>query len=261
MSTHARPSGGEAIADREHRESIILAAHDQMTITWFRLAAGEHGPDPHVHREHTDAFYVLAGELDFVLGPERERIRIGAGGFVAAPPNVVHTFTNQSEAEARFLNFHTPDGGFAAYMRASRDGDPDASFDSFEPPDDGGRPLSDAIVAAPGEGEPLVRGNRVAVLKGAPPDLCFAEFELDGPLDGPDPHAHEAEVDSFYVLEGELEVTVAGSRTVAGPGTLAAVPPGTVHTFAHRGSGRARFLNVHAPDGGFAEFLRGASPG
>lgn len=250
---------GDVITDREQREAIIIAAREQITITWYRLGAGERGPDPHVHHEHTDAFYVLEGELSFVLGPDREAVRIGAGGLVAAPPKVLHTFTNESGAEVRFLNLHTPDGGFAAFMRGVRDGDEAASFDSFDPPADGGLPLSEAIVCGPGDGERLVAGNRVAVLKGVRPSACFVEFELDGPFDGPHLHSHEATVDSFYVLDGELEMTVEDSTHGAGPQALASVPPGVLHTFAHTGTGKVRFLNVHAPDGGFADFLRGAS--
>jgi quercetin dioxygenase-like cupin family protein len=55
-------------------------------------------PDPHVHREHTDAFYVLEGELTFAVGPAAERIGVAAGGFVAVPPGVVHSFANESGA-------------------------------------------------------------------------------------------------------------------------------------------------------------------
>ena len=251
-----RPPDGEVITDREHREVIILAARDDITITWYRLAPGERGPEPHVHHEHTDAFYVLDGELGFVLGSDRERIRVTAGGLVAAPPNVLHTFVNESGAEVRFLNIHTPDGGFAAFMRARRDGDRDASFDSFDPPADGGLPLSEAVVSGHGEGERLRAGNRVALLKAVLPHICFAEFELDGSFDGPDLHHHDAQVDSFYVLGGEVEITIEDSRHVAGPETLASIPRGVRHTFAHSTPGKARLLNIHAPDGGFGEFLR-----
>ncbi len=54
-------------------------------------------------------------------------------------------------------------------------------------------------------------------------------------------------------------MTVEDSREVALPGTLAAVPHGVRHTFNHSGNGTVRFLNVHAPDGGFGEFLRRVS--
>jgi len=73
------------------------------------------------------------------------------------------------------------------------------------------------------------------------------------------PHRHDRRVDSFYVLEGELDLTIERSRHAAGPDTLASVPRGVRHTFAHSGPGKARVLNVHAPDGGFADFLRRAS--
>jgi quercetin dioxygenase-like cupin family protein len=248
---------GEVITSSERREAVMLTSQEDITVTYYRLAPGEMGPDPHVHHEHVDAFYVLDGEMSFLVGPDREAITLGAGGLVAAPPNFLHTFLNSSDAEARFLNLHTPDGGFGGYMRGRRDGDREVTFDTADPPDDGGLPMSEGIVSAPGEGERLVSGNRTALLKGLLPHACFIEFDVDGPLGGPPPHAHADQVDSFYVLEGELEMTVDGERQIAGPGTLAAIPRGAEHTFAHRGNGRARFLNVHAPDGGFGEFMRG----
>ena len=253
-----RLSDGETMTEQPRRRVILLAERSDISITWSRYAPGERGPDLHVHREHTDAFYVLEGELTFALGPEAERIRVPAGGFVAVPPNVVHSFANASGADACWLNLHTPDKGFAAYLRALRDGG-DAAFDNFDPPADGGLPAAEAIASGPGEGERLVCGNRVAFLKGVLPDLCFAEFVLDGRSDGPDLHHHDRQVDSFYVLEGELDLTVERSLHVAGPNTLASVPRGVRHTFAHNGIGKARVLNVHAPDGGFADFLRRSS--
>jgi hypothetical protein len=46
-----------------------------------------------------------------------------------------------------------------------------------------------------------------------------------------------------------------------GPGERGPDPHVHRHTFAHRGPGRARFLNAHTPDSGFAEYLRGVSRG
>jgi quercetin dioxygenase-like cupin family protein len=253
------PGEGEAITDREGRRATLLAAHEQITIHRYRIAPGERGPEPHIHRRHVDSFYVLEGELTVPLGPEREPVRVAAGGLACAPPGVIHSFANESDDEVGFLNLHTPDGGFAAFMRARRDGDESAGFDSFEPPADGGRPLSDAVIAGPGEGELLVSGARAALVKAALPELFFAEFAIDGVYDPPAKHDHAQEVDSFYVLEGELEVSVEGDRHRAGPQTLAAIPPGVRHTFAKPAAARARFLNLHAPDAGFAAFLRRVS--
>ena len=145
-----RLEDGETISKRDAREVAILVARPEVTITWSRYAPGERGPSLHVHREHTDAFYVLEGELTFELGPQAEELRAPAGTFVAAPPNVGHGFLNASGAEARWLNIHAPDAGFAAYMRGARDG-VKVEFDSFDMPEDGGRPAGDAVVIAPGE--------------------------------------------------------------------------------------------------------------
>ncbi len=258
MSDHlTTPATGETITDRENRRVVLLAVREDITVTWFRIGPGEKGPDPHIHHDHTDAFYVIDGELGFRLGPDREPVHTGSGGLVAAPPNVVHAFINDGDAPVEFLNFHTPDGGFGDFMRGRRDGDESATFDTADPPPDGGRPLSEAIVSGPGEGERLERANRVALLKAALPELSFFEFEVDGPLGGPPPHSHDDQVDNFYVLDGALHVTVGDAEHRAEPGTLASIPRGVTHAFAHRGDGVARFLNIHAPDAGFADFLRG----
>jgi quercetin dioxygenase-like cupin family protein len=148
QATEIRRTDGESITDREHREVRILVAGDaSLTMTWSRYGQGERGPDLHLHRNHTDAFYVLAGTLTYNLGPEGGRVvRAPAGTVVVVPPSVAHAFRNDDEADAVFLNFHTPDEGFAEYMRALRDGRP-ASFDSYDLPADGQRPAEEVVVA------------------------------------------------------------------------------------------------------------------
>ena len=146
--THVAPitlrvDEGEKITDRERRQLTILSALPELTVTWTRHSPGEAGTELHIHREHVDAFYVLDGELTFFLGPAGEPVRLGAGSFVAVPPLVVHAFRNESDADASWLNFHAPDKGFADYLRGIRD------FDDFDPPADGGRPRSEAVVAVP----------------------------------------------------------------------------------------------------------------
>jgi quercetin dioxygenase-like cupin family protein len=143
-----RPQG-ETITERDARDVILLVAREETSMTWSRYGPGEQGPDPHVHREHTDSFYVLSGELAFQLGPELEQTIVPAGGFVSVPPNLIHAFANEGEAEAVFINVHTPHGGFAEFMRGRRDGR-DVGFDSFDPPADGGSPASAATVVRPG---------------------------------------------------------------------------------------------------------------
>jgi quercetin dioxygenase-like cupin family protein len=252
------PGEGEMITHRENREVALVAVRDDITMTRSRYGPGEHGPDPHVHHEHTDSFYVLDGELTFALGPDGEQVIVPGGGFVAVPPHVVHSFRNEGGAEAHFLNLHTPDGGFAAFMRGARDR-VEIGFDSFDPPADKGRPAAEAIVVGPDEGERVEAGNRVAVVKAVLPQICFVEFAYDGPRDGPPVHDHDDQVDSFYVLKGEIEFQVGDSVHPGGPGMLASVPRGVRHTFRHIHDDEARVLNIHAPDCGFGEFIRGTA--
>jgi mannose-6-phosphate isomerase-like protein (cupin superfamily) len=147
-------SDGETISDRDARNVLILHAEEAVTVTWSRYVSGEHGPGLHLHREHTDAFYILTGVMRFAFGPEGERVvRAPAGTLVSAPPGVAHTFTNADDEDVTWLNVHTPDAGFAAFLRGSRDGQA-VPFDSFDVPQetggDGGGPAADAIVIAPG---------------------------------------------------------------------------------------------------------------
>ena len=134
----------------EERDISILVARAGVTITRARYSAGEKVAGPHVHREHTDAFYVLEGELTFELGREAETITLSPGGFVSVPPGVAHALRNESDRPARWLTIHAPDGGFAAFMRGIRDG-LEVEWDFAAVPPDGGLAASAAVVSlAPG---------------------------------------------------------------------------------------------------------------
>jgi mannose-6-phosphate isomerase-like protein (cupin superfamily) len=141
------PGEGEVVGDSEERRVEILCDRPELVVTWTRFGPYRDGASAHVHRAHTDLFYVLAGELTVLVGPERAETGVPAGTLVVAPPLVVHGFRNAVEAELRYLNFHAPNGGFADYLRGAAPG-----FDSFDPPEDGGRPASEASIVPPGAG-------------------------------------------------------------------------------------------------------------
>jgi quercetin dioxygenase-like cupin family protein len=141
----ARTICEEPIVRHETRDIDILVATEGVTITRARYAAGEEVAARHVHREHTDAFYVLEGELTFEIGSEARTITVSSGGFVAVPPGVAHSVRNASGGSARWLTIHAPDGGFAALMRGIRDGI-EVEWDIAPVPPDGGLPARDAIV-------------------------------------------------------------------------------------------------------------------
>ena len=64
--------------------------------------------EPHVHADEDDSFYILEGELTFVLGDEE--VAAPAGTFVLVPPGVEHGFRNDGIEPVRILNIHAPAG-------------------------------------------------------------------------------------------------------------------------------------------------------
>ena len=242
----------EVVTDRPARTIRILTAHPLVDATWSRYAAGERGTRPHIHRRHVDAFYVVEGEVSFKVGPDLDVVRAGPGTFVMVPPGLVHGFDNDSDATARWLNFHAPSTGFLGWMRGERD-----SFDQVPPPEDGGRPTDDAVIVRPGGGERYERENRTITILGDEPQFSALDIAFDQSFEV-DPHDHDDHVDSFFVLDGDVAFTVGEDVVRSGPGTWLAAPPGARHGFRNGGSGRARMLNLHAPDAGFADSIRRA---
>jgi mannose-6-phosphate isomerase-like protein (cupin superfamily) len=253
------PGEGEAVADSPAKTLRLLADFDELALTWFRYPAHLDGPERHIHETHVDAFYVLSGEVSFRLGPDADHVIRGtAGTFVAAPAGVVHTFANESAEEVTFLNIHAPNAGFGDMLRARRDGrDEEADrFDQHPAPADGGRPVEDAIVVLPGEGEAIPGEHRDFVVKAELPELELIEFACDPEFDAVEPHVHPDKVDSFYVIEGELEFTLGEEAVRVESGSYVAAPPGFRHGFRNPGPDRARFVNIHAPSDGFVERVR-----
>jgi mannose-6-phosphate isomerase-like protein (cupin superfamily) len=138
-------ASGEAILRQAEREIDILVASENVTITHARYAAGQRIAGPHIHHRHTDAFYVLEGELAFEVGHEAERVRISAGGLVVAPPGLAHSVRTVGDGAARWLTIHAHDGGFAAFMRGIRDGI-EVEWDIALVPANGGLSASEAII-------------------------------------------------------------------------------------------------------------------
>jgi quercetin dioxygenase-like cupin family protein len=76
------------------------------------------------------------------------------------------------------------------------------------------------------------------------------------------PHLDQ-HAEAFYVLEGELTFEVGTDRETItiGAGSLLAAPPGIAHSYGTAGNHPARWLIIHAPDGGFAAFMRSIRDG
>jgi quercetin dioxygenase-like cupin family protein len=231
----------EPVTDRPARTIRILTAHPLVDATWSRYAARERGTNPHIHRRHVDAFYVVEGELTFRLGPDREPVAAPAGTFALVPPNVVHSFDNDSDGTTRWLNFHAPSSGFAAYLR----GDP-SGFDDGEPPADGGRRMDDVILTTAAAGRPRSLDGSTATVLADEPQLAVGEIELEQGA-AIAPRREEEGLVAFFVIAGEVAFDVDAGEAPGPPLTWLAAPPGALHGVRNVGATTARLLSVRAP--------------
>jgi quercetin dioxygenase-like cupin family protein len=104
--------GGESLSSGPSERHVKVDI-EGLHLTEYSVGASPMG-DLHTHERHTDAFYVLEGELELAVS-EVENVRLGRGGFAVAPPGAVHAFGVPERA--RFLNIHAPGMNFADYLR------------------------------------------------------------------------------------------------------------------------------------------------
>ena len=66
------------------------------------------GPPPHLHTTEEEAFYVLEGALNVLVG--ERTVTATAGAFVHVPRGTVHTFSKAGTASAKLLILISPAG-------------------------------------------------------------------------------------------------------------------------------------------------------
>jgi mannose-6-phosphate isomerase-like protein (cupin superfamily) len=80
----------------------------RFNLSVITIQPGRDGPPIHQHAAEDDSFYMLDGELTFIV--DDEEVVAGPGTFVLVPPEVPHTFANRGDEPARFVNVHAPAG-------------------------------------------------------------------------------------------------------------------------------------------------------
>ena len=88
-----------------------------------------------------------------------------------------------------------------------------------------------------------------------------AYFALEGmvpPDSGPPPHIHHDQYESFYVVEGQLEIMVDGEVREAKAGDFVHVSKGTPHGLLNRSQTVAKIVATFLPAGNAERFFREA---
>lgn len=107
-----QPGEGESLSSGTSVREVKVDIQG-LHLTEYTVEGAPMG-DLHTHERHTDAFYVLEGELEVAVS-ETDTVLLGPGGFAVAPPGALHSFA--VPARARFINIHAPGMNFAAYLR------------------------------------------------------------------------------------------------------------------------------------------------
>ena len=119
------------------------------------------------------------------------------------------------------------------------------------PPDDLKRKL---VIARPNTNQNLshiglVGDTYTILLSGDDTDsrYCLIDMHIP-PGGGPPPHRHDFE-ESFTILEGEIEVTFRGEKSVVRAGETIHIPANAPHSFTNTSERAVRLLCVCAPAG------------
>ncbi|MGO9078811.1 MAG: cupin domain-containing protein [Streptosporangiaceae bacterium] len=87
-------------------KAVTASTGGRFSLMDRTLPPGGRMPPAHRHTDCTEAFWVLDGEVLFLLsGTEQSG---GPGTFVLVPGGTAHTFGNRSAALARVLVLHAP---------------------------------------------------------------------------------------------------------------------------------------------------------
>ena len=232
-----------------------------MALTLVSLAAGH--VDTHVHSFET-GFYVLSGEPVLYLDGRGIRLQPGACGVV--PVGVPHAF--RADEGARWIEMAAPrpraDGSDTFFLGSAPD-TPAESLDVRDPRNrnlfllaDGQMDL-DVLKHGAAVGAPTVSASMataVLAYSGVAVKM-LVDQRLDAQLHTmfmvdyqpgavAHPHDHPFE-ESYYMLEGEVDVVANGDRYALRPGDAFWCAAGCVHAFYEVQGGRVRWLETSAP--------------
>src|SRR5476651_1163949 len=120
------------------------------------------------------------------------------------------------------------------------------------------------VTMSPGDGKTLsvMGGTYRLLVTGKETDGAFATIEMIiPPGGGPGPHAHPDFQETFYVIEGEVEVKSEAGTYIAKKGAYVVIPKGgIVHCFKNKSDKIANLLCTVVPSGLEEMFLEVGQP-
>jgi mannose-6-phosphate isomerase-like protein (cupin superfamily) len=104
------PNKGRHIAVAGDINTIVASKEDTGRTYSFieaKVFPGG-GPAPHIQTREHEGFYVVEGQIIFKVG--KQRLEAKPGTFVNVPPNVLHSFKNETNEIAKLIIILSPPG-------------------------------------------------------------------------------------------------------------------------------------------------------
>ena len=104
-----RPGEGKIVLVPGHKVTHkVTGADTDGAYSLLEVEFVGDGPPQHIHKNEDEAFYVLKGEVEILLG--EGTVIAKAGSFVHIPRGMRHTFARVEQKPAKLLAIFTPAG-------------------------------------------------------------------------------------------------------------------------------------------------------
>ena len=103
------PGEGKIVPVPGHKVTHkVVGADTDDAYSLLKVELVGDGPPQHIHKTEDEAFYVLEGEFNVLLG--ERTIRGTAGSFILIRKGMVHTFSRIGQEPAKLLAIFSPAG-------------------------------------------------------------------------------------------------------------------------------------------------------
>ncbi|WP_026730852.1 cupin domain-containing protein [Fischerella sp. PCC 9605] len=104
-----QPGEGESVKIKTNTCTFKVTGKDtngHFGLFEFVMEPGTEGASPHLHKQLTEMFYVVDGEVELLL--DRRKVIASPGTFMLVPENTPHGFSNPGHKPATLLIMFCP---------------------------------------------------------------------------------------------------------------------------------------------------------
>ena len=238
---------------------VLLDARDtggSLALVEAHIDAGQGAPC-HTHTREDELFLVRSGRFEITVA--RSTFELGPGGFLLAPRNIPHAFTNVGD-EAGSFHCWMVGAGFEEIFRAEERAIAEnrSPFDELqqmaqrlgvqmgapsEAPSGQSLQVRPQVLGARPEEAAILEQSRALAAAGETVGRFEAREIETPPLCGPACAVREEDA-AFLVAYGRYEFCIGDARALVEPGDVVFVPRGVAHSWRALSAAPARMVAV-----------------